>query len=243
MSDPVWTNGLVTIYCGDAREILPRLGSVDAVITDPVWPNTSIPFAGSDNPEGLLREVLGLIDADRVTIQLGCDTDPRFLSAVPDRWPFLRVCWLEYVRASYKGRVLYTGDVAYVFGEPPASEAAKRVLPGRYCSTRSEKWAHRKNGRNKRFSRELTDGLPHPAPRRLQHVQWLVKWFGGPVVLDPFLGSGTTALACIEHGRRCIGIEIEPRYVDLAINRVEQASLQLRLESEPQEAAKEEVER
>ena len=40
-------------------------------------------------------------------------------------------------------------------------------------------------------------------------------------ILDPFLGSGTTAIACIRTGRKCIGIEKERKYFDIAVARVE----------------------
>lgn len=43
----------------------------------------------------------------------------------------------------------------------------------------------------------------------------------GQIVLDPFLGSGTTLIACERLGRRCYAIEIEPRYVDVAVKRWE----------------------
>ena len=48
----------------------------------------------------------------------------------------------------------------------------------------------------------------------------------GETVIDPFMGSGTTGVACARLGRRFIGIEIEPRYFDIACRRVEQAQRQ-----------------
>ena len=42
-------------------------------------------------------------------------------------------------------------------------------------------------------------------------------------ILDPFMGSGTTAVACIQTGRRFIGVELEPRYFEIAVKRVEKA--------------------
>jgi DNA modification methylase len=42
----------------------------------------------------------------------------------------------------------------------------------------------------------------------------------GETILDPFLGSGTTAIACLRTGRRCIGIEIDPGYFAIAVKRV-----------------------
>ena len=45
-------------------------------------------------------------------------------------------------------------------------------------------------------------------------------------VLDPFMGSGTTGVACVQMGRQFIGIEKEPRYFDIACRRIEQAQKQ-----------------
>jgi site-specific DNA-methyltransferase (adenine-specific) len=52
-------------------------------------------------------------------------------------------------------------------------------------------------------------------------VEWLVKWFGGATVLDPFMGSGTCAIACIRTGRKFIGMEIDEKYFDIALKRIE----------------------
>ena len=46
-------------------------------------------------------------------------------------------------------------------------------------------------------------------------------------VLDPFMGSGTTGVACMQLGRRFIGVEIEPKYFDIAVKRITAAAAQL----------------
>ena len=51
----------------------------------------------------------------------------------------------------------------------------------------------------------------------------------GCTVLDPFMGSGTTGVACMNLGRKFIGIEIEPKYYDIACERIDQAQRQMRL--------------
>ena len=56
-------------------------------------------------------------------------------------------------------------------------------------------------------------------------MQWCVEKTSG-VVLDPFMGSGTTGVACVKLGRRFIGIEIEPCYFDIACKRIEAATKQ-----------------
>jgi DNA modification methylase len=61
----------------------------------------------------------------------------------------------------------------------------------------------------------------HPAPFSVQFAAELAEPYAevGEMVLDPFLGSGTTLIACEQLGRVCYGIEIEPRYVDVAVLR------------------------
>ena len=59
-------------------------------------------------------------------------------------------------------------------------------------------------------------------------MDWLVQKTYG-VVLDPFMGSGTTGVACARLGRRFIGVEIEPKYFDIACKRIEREYAQLKL--------------
>jgi site-specific DNA-methyltransferase (adenine-specific) len=224
----------ITIYCGDCREVLPALAA-ETIITDPVWPNSIFPAVA--NPEQLLTEALALAVTKRIVIHLGCDSDPRFLRAVPSEYPFIRSCLLEYARPSYKGRLVYGGDIAYIYGAMPppvrreGSDRGAALIPGLCISTRSDALFRRSNwnGSEKRFNRDAdnTANLPHPAPRRLQHVQWLCKWFAGESVIDPFVGSGTTLLACKTLEIPAIGIEIEERYCEIAAKRLSQGVLKL----------------
>jgi site-specific DNA-methyltransferase (adenine-specific) len=66
------------------------------------------------------------------------------------------------------------------------------------------------------------DGTAHPTVKPLDLMRWLVRLGTPPggVVLDPFLGSGTTAEACVVEGFRCIGIERDPDYLRLAVARL-----------------------
>jgi DNA modification methylase len=50
------------------------------------------------------------------------------------------------------------------------------------------------------------------------------------LILDPFMGSGTTGVACVQTGRRFIGIEINEKYFDIAVKRIKQAQLQIRMD-------------
>ena len=66
----------------------------------------------------------------------------------------------------------------------------------------------------------------HPTQKPLALMAWCLKWALGRVVLDPFMGSGTTGVACQQMGRSFIGIEREPKYFDIACRRIEQAQRQ-----------------
>ena len=212
---PYYEHAGITIYHGDAREIVPAVSSFDSVIVDPIWPNNSVPEFHGIDAFGLLRDVLSLtLAAERVAVHLGCDSDPRFLMAVPDRWAFFRICHLEIARVGYKGRLLMTGDAAYLFGQPPPSVKGAHVVPGRMMDADS---------RGKQAA--------HPCPRKLAHVEFLVRWWTlpGGCVLDPFMGSGTTLVAAKRFGRRSIGIEREERYCEIAAKRLSQEALPLEM--------------
>lgn len=75
----------------------------------------------------------------------------------------------------------------------------------------------------------------HPCPRPADQVGHIIEqWVKpGAVILDPFLGSGTTAVAAILRGRRCVGIESDPDYFDIACRRIAKAYEQPRLFDEP----------
>lgn len=83
------------------------------------------------------------------------------------------------------------------------------------------------SGKN-RSSRERTE---HPAQFPIAVIERIIKGCSNPgdLVFDPFMGSGTVAEVCLRHGRACIGIEIEPRYVEIASKRLESARAELKL--------------
>jgi len=208
---PYWRNKEheLTIYCGDAREILPGL-AVETCCVDPVWPNALPELAGADDPEHLFADICEALpkSVERLIVHLGCDSDPRFLQRVPERFPFFRVATLDYARPSYKGRLLYGFDVAYMFGPPPASRPGHHVVPGRVWHTDASTSKHRDK---------------HPCERRFSHVAWLIDRFTEPRdrVVDPCCGSGTTLMGAWMHGRPCIGIEINEEFCEMAADRLE----------------------
>ena len=72
----------------------------------------------------------------------------------------------------------------------------------------------------------------HPTQKPLALIKELILscTLEGDTVLDPFMGSGTTGVACVQTGRNFIGIEIDPAYFAIAEKRIAEAQLQPRLE-------------
>lgn len=217
---PYYEASGVSIFLGDAREVLPQIQQPATCITDPVWPNSVFPSV--TDPAKLFAETAALLTCIRLVVHLGCTSDPRFLLGVPERLGFLRVCWLRYARPSYRGRILIGSDVAYAFGVAPDSRAGRHLLSGESCArNNSNKIAHTGRGAGTSDGVDYDD-LPHPSPRRLEHLEWLISVFCEEDVIDPFCGVGTTLLAAKSHGVRAVGIEINEAYAEIAAKRLSQ---------------------
>ena len=215
---PYYKHKGITIFNGDCREVLKDLNTIvypyQTVVTDPVWPNSLPELVGSGRPKELLGEALDIIlwngCAERLAINLGADSDPRFLSVVPEWFKFHAAIWLEYAVPHFKGRVMAGSEIAYLFGKPPSSRKGRHTIGGRVMdNTAVGKWAD------------------HPAPRSLHLTKQLIaRWADDDdVILDPFMGSGTTLVAAKHLGFQAIGIEIEEKYCASAVSRLSQEVL------------------
>lgn len=200
----------VKIIQGDCLEVIPTLGNVDVVITDPVWPN--VPpglLQGWDRPADLMGEMCSALpqSVKRLVVVLRSDSDPRFLQSVPKRWPFVCVQAMAYAVPMYLGRVLGGTELAYCFGTPIPSREGRKVIP---------MWGPKAQPGNRKAN-------GHPCSRAMVHMEWLCQWWSDPgeTVLDPFCGSGTIPLAAERSQRHGVGIEIDAGYVAIANRRIE----------------------
>lgn len=76
----------------------------------------------------------------------------------------------------------------------------------------------------------LADGKEHPTQKPLAVMRWCLGFLpAGASVLDPFMGSGTTGVACVQAGHPFVGIEIDPRYFDIARRRISEEIARPRL--------------
>ncbi|THD06139.1 DNA-methyltransferase [Rhodanobacter lindaniclasticus] len=220
MTTPV-TIGNATLHLGDCREILPTLPKVDAVITDPPY---GIGRAGQSGMRGAKR---GRINTRTEHEDLGWDHD-RPTQGVIDMMVSagkVAVIWggnylADFLPAESKWLVWDKGQsINQADGELAWTNVggAMRIIRINRCEIGqdADHW------RGPSF---------HPTQKPVRLMDWCIAQAGNPqTILDPFMGSGTTGVACMNLGRNFIGIEREPKYFDIACRRIEDAQRQQRM--------------
>ena len=210
MSFRTETIGDATLILGDCREVLPTLPRVDAVVTDPPYGIARVWKGGSGHGWGVAR----LATPQR--------------NAWDDQGPDAET--LAQLTAAPTS-IIWGGNY---FDLPPSRGWLVWNKPERGFTLAEAELAWTNIDTVVRvFDGNRSDvGREHPTQKPLALMQWCVGKTKG-VVLDPFMGSGTTGVACIKLGRKFIGIEIEPKYFDIACKRIEEAWKQPRLFDEP----------
>lgn len=207
MVEPV-TIGRAKLYLGDCRDILPTLGKVDAVVTDPPY---GIGYAAAP-VVGKTRSALTKYEAS--------DWD----SAPPDILPIIKC----------GGAVIVWGG--NYFALPPSRcwllwykpDSAPSLSPFEMAWTNLDR-----NSGFYRYSAKATgleraaENFGHATQKPLPLMKWCIGFLpDAQSILDPFMGSGTTGVAAVQMGRQFIGIEREPRYFDIACDRIDKAQRQ-----------------
>jgi len=223
---PYYEQDGITIYHADCREVLPTLEKVDLVLTDP--------------PYGVAYETAWRSRTDPLRVKVVGDET---LACFEESWPLIserlkddrhwyvfasprmlhemsRICsTFKQIIAWDKGDRGTVGDLVCGFGE--AWEAIYYGMKGRRPL----------NGKRPRsvmrWDWSSTLDPCHPTVKPLPLLRKLVNLsaFSGELVLDPFMGSGTTLRAAKDLGLRAIGIEIEEKYCEIAVERLRQRSL------------------
>ena len=205
-------NGIV-IYHGDCREILPHLPKVDLVLTDPPygmnWDGRVKPGAANGTGGTFTKFQGETIVGDDV------DFDPSFLLQYG-----LCIIWgfHHFPQHLYRGSVLvWVKKYPDAFGTflSDADIAWMSKGHGVYCSpvVNPASFQHEK---------------AHPTQKPLEVMRWCIGFApNAQTILDPFMGSGTTLRAAKDLGRKCIGIELEEKYCEIAAKRLSQETLPL----------------
>lgn len=219
--------GDATLYLGDCRDILPTLPKVDAVITDPPYG-----IGGSWGSASAWRGNCGKsrLWQGEESWDVRPDSDLlRWITEQPsvvwggNYFPGLPTAkgWLVWNKCA---------DTTQAQAELAWSNIPANVR----VYSKSPLGVFGNGGANGEFKE-------HPTQKPVGLMIWCIEQAGNPQsILDPFMGSGTTGVACAQLGCKFIGIERESKYFDIACRRIEQAYAQGRLFDEP--AAKPEQE-
>ena len=206
------TIGNATLYLGDCRDILPTLGKVDAVVTDPPYGinyKTNLPgsqdFAVLQGDDGTL-DLTDIMNLPCPVFSFGANNYPHQLPH-RGRW----FCW----------------DKRTIDGSADAMMGSPFELA----------WSNKTSGFDK-IARVLHGGVvnadghglrrEHPTQKPIAVMKAAITWAAPDAVtiLDPFMGSGTTGVAAVQMGRDFIGIERERKYFDIACERIARAQAQ-----------------
>jgi DNA modification methylase len=218
---PYYEQDGITIYHGDCREVLPGLPPVDLVLTDPPY--------GYSHESGWSSLLYGNVatdwDGSRVTGDDSSDARDHVLSwasglpcLVFGSWKITPPAGTHTVLVWDKGEASGMGDLSvpwkpswesiYVIGKGFAGHRGGGVLRA-YVPPR------------------ISMGRLHPTEKPVSLIRELLSKCPPGLILDPFMGSGTTLRAAKDLGRRAIGIEIEERYCEIAAKRLMQSVLPL----------------
>jgi site-specific DNA-methyltransferase (adenine-specific) len=198
MPTPYYDHCGITIYHGDCRDVLP-LVSRATIVTDP--------------PYGLGDRWSGGTWA----------SDPMYAEA--KRWDQETFADLAGLVRPASEAIVWGGNY---YSLPPsrcwlAWEKSSRMptmadleLAWTNLDRPAKSWLEDRNPDGKR---------QHPTQKPISLMKWCLGFVSGPVITDPFMGSGTTLVAAKESGRRAIGIEISERYCEIAAKRLAQETL------------------
>ena len=205
------TIGNATLYLGDCLEIMPLLPKVDAVVTDPPY------GIGKDGQ----AKTTGGHGGRKSHEFLGWD------GTRPDKAVFDLMLSVSTTQVIWGGN--YFADLLPATGKWLVWDKGQRINQ----SDGELAWTSMNGAlRIRTLNRVelLKDGTTHPTQKPVNLMTWCIEQAGKVnSILDPFMGSGTTGVACMNLGRTFIGIEREPKYFDIACERIKAAQDQIRL--------------
>lgn len=241
---PFYDDGGVTLYCGDSLELM-AAQAVDHIITDPPYE------ASLHESKNNLRERLR---SDKGPDLKGLDFEPidairkqiiDLSFAACSGW-FIAFCtvegtakWADEINAhkmKYKRSCIWVkpDSTPQLNGQCPAQGAECFVTA--WCGEGHSRWnSGGKRGVYTHCTNNRDRHGEHPTEKPVSLMREIILDFTKPgdVVLDPFMGSGTTGIACVQLGRRFIGVELDPRYFEIAHQRIRDAQMQGQLFSHP----------
>lgn len=206
MADP-WVRKVVigdcVLYQGDCLEVMPALGRVDAVVTDP--------------PYGIGRD-----GKKRCTRHAGYESKgwdasrPEAALRVIAKTGYEKIIW----GGNYFADILPKGDKWLVWDKNQRIDQSDCELAWTSLAGALRVFNLGRHVLN-------MDGAQHPTQKPIALMEWCLGFLpNAETILDPFAGSGTTGVACVNLGRKFIGIEMDPDYFDICVKRITDAHRQ-----------------
>jgi DNA modification methylase len=202
------TIGNCTLLQGDCLDILPTLGKVDAVVTDPPygigekWDK----HGGFGSCGGRLWNGEAKWDAK---------TNPEAVEAALEISSGRAIIWggNYYALPPSRGYLVWDKmQTGFSLADSELAWCSDQITPKTFRFARAQL---------------ASEGKTHPTQKPLALMQWCLGFLpNAQTILDPFMGSGTTGVACVNLGRSFIGIEIDPGYFDIAVKRITDAHKQ-----------------
>lgn len=202
-----------TLYRGDCLEILPTLGKVDAVVTDPPYGiDMSSREMGAGRSTGIASKAVLTGDWDKQ--RLSKDICNAVLQMADKQTWFGGNYYTDILPPSRNWLIWYKRN-----GLPTRTYAD--------CEMAWRSWDGNARVISIRWDGFIRDGKEerngHPSQKPVSVMARAIEDAKAETILDPFMGSGTTGVACVNLGRKFIGIELEPKYFDIACKRIEKA--------------------
>jgi len=202
--------GNAELWHGDCREILPTLPNFDLILTDPPY------GIGADRTRNSQKN--GWVDYGAE----GWDKERPsgwFFGLMQEKAKNL-ICWggnyfTDYLPPTMQWLVWDKGQRNFSLDDCEFAWSSKNAAARIFNLTRAE---------------ALQDGKEHPTQKPERLMLWCLDMHKeSNTICDPFMGSGTTGVACANMGKSFVGIERERKYFDIACERIHAAQAQLRL--------------
>jgi site-specific DNA-methyltransferase (adenine-specific) len=215
---PYYEQDGIVIWCGDCREVLPTIHRADAVITDPPFGIDWSRATWGDDSEQYLALMAWLVSECQRLVKNGwcfvfqsMTNVGRFHEWFPDGWRIYAAC-KNFAQIRPTG-VFHSWDpvVFWKYGEVPRNTCVNRdYFVGNVAGL-------------------LGKRVEHPCPKPEDTMRHIVAISSehDALIVDPFMGSGTTLVAAKRLGRKAIGIEMEEKYCEIAAKRLAQGALDL----------------
>ena len=204
--------GLAKLYLGDCKDILPTLDKVDSVVTDPPY---GMEFQSNHRKEKHLI-IAGDKSAEIANVALNWAADNAKHSVYAfGRWenildypkPKSLITWIKnnWSMGDLEHEHARQTEVLFFYAMPSHFFPKGRPVDILHCAR--------------------TGNENHPTEKPVLLMSKIIEMTDG-IILDPFMGSGTTGVAAVQMGRKFIGIEREEKYFDIACRRIEDAQKQ-----------------